>query len=51
MMPLVVDPPVTGLNTEMVFSDGGCTVWLTDAEVPLTLSVKVTGVGAATCPR
>jgi hypothetical protein len=48
---LVVEPPVTGLNNESDFNDGGCTVWFTEAEVPLMLSVSVTGVGVVTCPN
>jgi hypothetical protein len=45
---LVVWPPVIGEKIDRDFNEDGCTVSLTDAEVPLMLSVRVTGVGAVT---
>ena len=46
-MPEVGTPPVIGLNTVSDWSDGGFTVKLTEAELPLlSVPVSVTGVAA-----
>src|SRR5207302_1123153 len=50
-MPEVGTPPVMGLETVRDWSDGGFTVKLTEAELPLLrVPVSVIGVDAVTCP-
>jgi len=47
----VLTPPVIGLDTVMHLSDGGWTVKLTDADVPLlSVPVTVTVSATVTCP-